>query len=253
MSPCFLNSNALIQSWVLLPPVSFSKEERVSFSFLSSLARRIKNRVASSYFLPSSFVVTCCVTQHGPSNGRSNAFALWLHYNAIVGMRGSIFIGAHRYTYIYIIHKRLKITRVVSLMKLETCYATMCTLPPTLSATIFETTFHIPPWNEILPCNSFNYRLEEHRRINNGETYIMAHRLCISRRASPPGRNEAEIKRNQNSPRLETEEKSYGNPIDPFERTCPSNERQVNYSFLSLLERKAVSIVFYRNVRYAAC
>lgn len=62
-------------------------------------------------------------------------------------MRGSIFIGAHRYTYIYIIHKRLKITRVVSLMKLETCYATMCTLPPTLSATIFETTFHIPPWN----------------------------------------------------------------------------------------------------------
>lgn len=81
----------------------------------------------------------------------------------------------------------------------------------------------------------------------------MAHRLCISRRASPPGRNEAEIKRNQNSPRLETEEKSYGNSIDPFERTCPSNERQVNYSFLSLLERKAVSIVFYRNARYAAC
>lgn len=168
-----------------------------------------------------------------------------------------VYLLEHIDTHIYILYTsetRLKITRVVSLMKLETCYATMCTLPPTLSATIFETTFHIPPWNaqnEILPCNSFNYRLEEHRRINNGETYIMAHRLCISRQASP--RNEAEIKRNQNSPRLETEEKSYGNSIDPFERTCPSNERQVNYSFLSLLERKAVSIVFYRNARYAAC
>lgn len=44
--------------------------------------------------------------------------------------------------------------------------------------------------------------------------------------------------------------------IDPFERgTQTSTERQVNYSFLSLRERKAVSnpIVFYRNARYAAC
>lgn len=161
------------------------------------------------------------------------------------------------YIYIYFIHERNVIKNYTRRFLNEIENVLQCVrYHPRLSATFFKTTFHIPRQTKLHSrvILLIIWITKIHNRLY---IYIsLVERLFSS---SKRNGNKRRGEKSQNSPRVEMKRKKNAYieiSIDPFERgTQTSTERQVNYSFLSLRERKAVSnpIVFYRNARYAAC